>query len=121
MSCCESLAATQYPAGIRIGPERIEHREYVATTPHHTPFLTFYHPEMQEVMLQAAAAAGAEVRWGAVVREVKPGAQPIVVVEHDGERAEVRAQLVVGTDGRASLLRMEPGCRTCMSLGQRYQ
>jgi menaquinone-9 beta-reductase len=95
-----------------IGPEQIEHRDYVATTPHHCPFLTFYHPEMQEVLLQAAAAAGAEVRRGAVVREVTPGVPPTVIVEHDGRREEVHVRLVVGADGRASLVRKWAGFST---------
>src|SRR5262245_16187019 len=92
-----------------LGPERIEHRDYVATTPSHTPFLTFYYPEMQEVLLQAAAARGAEVWRGAIVREVKPGVKPTVVIEHEGRREEVSARLVVGADGRASLVRKWAG------------
>src|SRR5262245_20430147 len=67
--------------------------------------LVFYHPAMQEVLLQAAAKAGAEVRRRAVVREVKPGALPAVVVEREGQVEEIQARLVVGADGRASLVR----------------
>jgi menaquinone-9 beta-reductase len=37
------------------------------------PALTFYHPAMQEVVLEAARSAGAEVWRGVSVREVKPG------------------------------------------------
>ena len=56
------------------GSERIGHRNIVATTPQRAPEFAFYHPRMQEVLLQAAAEAGAEVRRGAIVREAKPGA-----------------------------------------------
>jgi flavin-dependent dehydrogenase len=51
---------------IGLGPDR----DLVGTTPQKLPNLTFYHPEMQEVMLQAAATAGAEVRRGALVNSV---------------------------------------------------
>lgn len=57
------------------------------------------------MLLQAAAAAGAEVQRGAVVREVKPGVPPTVTIEHEGRREEQRTRLVVGADGRASLVR----------------
>src|SRR5712691_10119742 len=53
-----------------LGSELIDHRDYIATTPHHSPLFSFYHPEMQEVLLTAAAEAGAEVRRGVSVREV---------------------------------------------------
>jgi hypothetical protein len=36
-------------------------RDVVATSPHHAGELVFYHPDMQEVLLRAAAVAGAEV------------------------------------------------------------
>jgi 2-polyprenyl-6-methoxyphenol hydroxylase-like FAD-dependent oxidoreductase len=88
-----------------IGAQQIEHRDYQATTPHRSPFLTFYHPEMQEVLLNAASAAGAEVRRGVVVRHVRPGATPIVTVEQNGNMIEISARLVVGADGRASMVR----------------
>ena len=35
-------------------------RDLVATTPHHVGLLNFHHPEMQEVLLRAAAAAGGQ-------------------------------------------------------------
>jgi menaquinone-9 beta-reductase len=55
-----------------LNSELIDHRDFPATTPHHSPLFGFYHPEMQEVLLSAAARAGAEVRRGANVREVQP-------------------------------------------------
>ena len=58
---------------IYMGSERMIHRNLVATTSQQAPEFSFYHPAMQEIVLQAAADAGAEVRRGAVVREVKRG------------------------------------------------
>jgi 2-polyprenyl-6-methoxyphenol hydroxylase-like FAD-dependent oxidoreductase len=60
---------------------------------------------MQEVLLQAAADAGAEVRRGVSARAVQPGAMPTVVVEQAGRIEELHARLVVGADGRGSLVR----------------
>ena len=52
--------------------------------------LTYYHPAMQDILLQAAEDAGAEVRRGARVTGVEPGRAPRVIVQHDGrEREEV--------------------------------
>jgi menaquinone-9 beta-reductase len=82
-----------------------EPRELVATTPQQLPAFAFYHPAMQEVLLQAAAEAGAEVRRGASVRDVRPGGIPTVVVEQEGRAKEIQARLIVGTDGRNSVVR----------------
>src|SRR5262245_5925054 len=81
------------------GSKQIGHRNIVATTPQRAPEFAFYHPRMQEVLLQAAAEAGAEVRRGATVREAKPGARPSVVVAQNGQVEELHARLVVGADG----------------------
>jgi len=70
--------------GTYLGPEWGEPRDLIATTPQRLPSFTFYHPTMQEVLLQAAADAGAEVRRGASVRNVRPGAVPSVIVEQSG-------------------------------------
>jgi 2-polyprenyl-6-methoxyphenol hydroxylase-like FAD-dependent oxidoreductase len=64
---------------------------------------------MQEVLLTAAAEAGAEIRRGARVRGVKPGPVPTVEIEHDGQVEELPTRLVVGADGRASLVRKWAG------------
>lgn len=89
--------------------DQIDHRDFPATTPHHSPLFGFYHPEMQEVLLTAATQAGAEVRRGASVREVKPGGVPSVVLEQKGLVEEAHARLVVGADGRNSLVRTGVG------------
>ena len=86
---------------IFVGGLQIAHRDMPASTAHAAPWLAFYHPAMQEVVLDAASRAGAEVRRGVRVSGVTPGAEPVVVVDD----AEVHARLVVGADGRSSLMR----------------
>src|SRR6185437_11849932 len=46
-------------------------RDLRATTPHRLPALTFFHPAMQEVVLDSAIRAGADVWRGASVRQIK--------------------------------------------------
>ena len=92
-----------------LGPMQTGHRDLLTTTPQQAPVLTFYHPTMQEVLLQAAADAGAEVRRGATVREVQPGTTPTVITEQDGHVQEIPARLIIGADGRSSLVRKWAG------------
>ncbi len=56
-----------------LGEMKIDRRDCVATTPHKLPNLGIYHPALQELVLAEAVKAGAEVRRGALVREVRPG------------------------------------------------
>jgi flavin-dependent dehydrogenase len=90
---------------LSVGPEPGAPRDLLATTPQQAPSLSFAYPVMQDVLLQAAADAGGDVRRGAHVRHVQPGTLPRVEVEQDGYVEEVRARLVVGADGRASMVR----------------
>lgn len=94
---------------IYLGVDLVAHRDLVGSTPHHTPHLNFYHPAMQEVLLQAAAEAGAEVRRGARVSAIKPGAIPTVTVEQEGRVEELSARLVVCADGKGSMVRTWAG------------
>src|SRR5262245_11966343 len=91
--------------GTYLGADLLANRDLVATTPQQVPALNWYHPEMEEVLLQAAADAGAEVRRGAYVRDVQPGSSPTVVVEQDGRSAQEQTRLVVCADGKGSLAR----------------
>jgi 2-polyprenyl-6-methoxyphenol hydroxylase-like FAD-dependent oxidoreductase len=91
------------------GATRTEHRNLPDTTPQRAPEFSFFHPTMQEVLLQAAADAGAEVLRGAVVTNVKRERSPSVVVEQGGHIDEIAARLVVGADGRTSLTRKWAG------------
>ena len=89
--------------------DRVERREVIPSTKHQLPFLTCYHPAMQESLLKAAAAAGATVRRGAAVRQVLPGAQPgaspEMVIDENGRTETISARLVVGAEGRSSVAR----------------
>ena len=87
---------------IYLGPDRIVRRDAVATTPQQTPFYSLYHPSMQEVLLQAAGEAGAEVRRGIRVTGFQPGNPPTVVVDQNGQTESIQARLVIGADGRSS-------------------
>jgi menaquinone-9 beta-reductase len=95
-----------------IGGMKMERRDCVATTPHKLPNISIYHPALQELVLAEAGKAGAEVRRGAAVREVRPGSPPVVTVESNGRVEEVAARLVVGADGRSSMMRKWCGFET---------
>ncbi|HEV8711309.1 MAG TPA: FAD-dependent monooxygenase [Candidatus Binatia bacterium] len=94
---------------IYLGSQLMMYRDFLTTTPHQSPLFGFYHPAMQEVLLTAAAEAGAEVWRGASVRAVRSGALPTVTVEQDGWMSELQARLVVAADGRSSLTRQWAG------------
>jgi 2-polyprenyl-6-methoxyphenol hydroxylase-like FAD-dependent oxidoreductase len=68
--------------------------------------LSFYHPRMQQALLDAAERAGAEIRREAAVRAIRPGVAP--EVEIDGGEC-LTARLVVVADGRGSALRHRAG------------
>jgi 2-polyprenyl-6-methoxyphenol hydroxylase-like FAD-dependent oxidoreductase len=83
----------------------IMRRDVVATNPTGLPILCYFHPDMQNTLLGAAATAGAEVRRGIAVRRVECGQVPKVTFEESGRPVEVTARLVVGADGRESSVR----------------
>jgi 2-polyprenyl-6-methoxyphenol hydroxylase-like FAD-dependent oxidoreductase len=85
------------------------HRPVALTTPQQLPCITFYHPAMQELLIGAAESAGASVRRGVSVQDVRPGNPPTVVVEANGHQEEVQARLVVASDGRSSGVRSSAG------------
>lgn len=87
------------------GTTLVERRDLAATTPHGVGSFNCSHPEMQEVVLNLAVEAGAEVRRGITVEGVEPGSPPSVRVSVDGQQSVLRARLVVGADGRASRVR----------------
>jgi 2-polyprenyl-6-methoxyphenol hydroxylase-like FAD-dependent oxidoreductase len=103
----------ELPAWTTLFGGALRRRELVPTTPQRAPTLSFYHPAMQEALLQAAASAGAEVLRGVAARGVVPGVvpgdPPRVLIEDGGEATEVAAGLVVGADGRSSSVRKWAG------------
>jgi 2-polyprenyl-6-methoxyphenol hydroxylase-like FAD-dependent oxidoreductase len=105
----DSCAQDQPYVQMQIGSVGTERRDLRTTTPQRVAVLAVSHPAMQEVLLQAAADAGAEVRRGVIARDIKRNHIPTVLVEQDGRTEEVRARLVVGADGRGSLVRKWTG------------
>ncbi len=91
--------------------EPAHRRDLVTTSRHGLPVLSFYHPEMQEVLLGAARAAGAEVWRGASALQVIPGPTPQVNVRYSGKLFMPQAHLVVSAVGRASPLQLPPSFR----------
>ncbi|WP_051979697.1 FAD-dependent oxidoreductase [Edaphobacter aggregans] len=80
-------------------------RDLVATTPQAMPALAFSHPELQEALLGAAAAAGADVRREVAVTAIEPGEPPQVRFRSAGGDEVVTARMVVACDGRNSAAR----------------
>lgn len=73
--------------------------------------LCIRHPVHCQTLFEAASAAGATTVRDLVVTEVETGSAPRVVYEKDGERIEARARLLVGADGRASMVREAAGIK----------
>jgi len=88
-----------------LGPHQLMHRDLRTTTPQRAPVCSFYHPRMQEVLISAAAEAGADIRRGAMVTGIDPGAEPVVRFQSDGRHHEVRTRLIAVADGRVSVAR----------------
>lgn len=85
-------------------------RDLAATTPHQVGMLAFYHPKAQEMLLEAASAAGAEVRRGATAVSIAPGSRPkVVITSNGGVKEDTEARLVVISCGRNPALRTELG------------
>ena len=81
-------------------------RNLLSTTAQGMPAIGFNHPEMQELLLQAAVNAGADVRRGALVTAVERGETTRVQVQEPDRSLETHsARLVVGADGRNSAVR----------------
>lgn len=106
------IAAGGQPApkiAARAGPAVLPLRDLTEESAIKLPALAMYHPDMQEAVLAAAEKAGAEVRRGARVRNVTPGAEPTVEIESEGGAETLSARLVVGADGRKSMVRKWAG------------
>ena len=87
-------------------------RDFHATPPQASGMWAFYHPRAQEALLSAAAAAGAEVRRGAIARHIAPGNRPKVKIAEGNGTAEVEARFVAISAGRNPALRAELGFKT---------
>jgi 2-polyprenyl-6-methoxyphenol hydroxylase-like FAD-dependent oxidoreductase len=92
-----------------INGQHVMKRDFVATTPQAAGMWAFYHPRAQEALLTAAEGAGAEVRRGATVQHIAPGAKPKVNMAHGSGSNEVEARFVALCAGRNPVLRAELG------------
>jgi menaquinone-9 beta-reductase len=97
---------------IAVGGQVAISRDLVKQSTLGLPVYTYYHPEMQDAVLQTAEDAGAEVRRGAKVTLARPGKPPSVKFDHQGSEHEVTARIVVGADGRGSVVRKWGGFAT---------
>lgn len=88
------------------GGEMSAPRDYPTSTPKGTCALSFFHPEMQEQLLAAAAREGAAIRRGANVKALRPAGhsegRPEVDIETGSGIETVSARILVGADGRES-------------------
>jgi menaquinone-9 beta-reductase len=89
-----------------------DNRDLITTTPSGLGCLNFYHPEMQQSLLDMAVATGVELWRPAEAAAVVPGETPTVAVRRDGRERRVTARLVVGADGRNSRVRSWAGFST---------
>jgi len=82
-----------------------ETRDLIETTPSRLASLNFYHPEMQQRLLNLAVQADVELRRPAEVIGVIPGDPPTIRLRENGSEQQITARLVVGADGRHSKMR----------------
>jgi 2-polyprenyl-6-methoxyphenol hydroxylase-like FAD-dependent oxidoreductase len=83
-------------------------RDLPTTNPHGVGEFHFYHPAMQETLLELARAAGAEVRRGARVAALD-ATQKRTEWTQSGETQHASARLIVGADGSRSMVRRLSG------------
>jgi 2-polyprenyl-6-methoxyphenol hydroxylase-like FAD-dependent oxidoreductase len=88
-----------------LGGAPVAKRDLEETTPHGVGSFNFYHSDMQESLLRLAEQTGAEVRRGVTVDSVVSGSPPSVKFQENGHRDEISARVVVGADGRNSMVR----------------
>ena len=84
-------------------------RDLVATAKHQLPAISYFHPEMQEGLIEAAQKAGAQVRRGVTVQKIEAGAKPLVECRGSDSAERITARLIVAADGRNSAARRWAG------------
>jgi 2-polyprenyl-6-methoxyphenol hydroxylase-like FAD-dependent oxidoreductase len=71
--------------------------------------LTLAHPQHRQALFDAAIASGATGKRGVRVTKITLGASPSVEFQFDGHRETAHTRLVVGADGRNSMVRHASG------------
>ena len=89
-----------------------EPRDLEETTSCRQPSLSFYHPMVQEALLDAASAAGAAIWRGAMARLECRNGKNIVVAHRAGKEVRLRARMIVAADGRNSMTRKRAHFKT---------
>jgi menaquinone-9 beta-reductase len=84
-------------------------RDLQATTKSGESSLAFYHPAMQEALLQAAIKAGVEVRRQEVAHLLCEPGRVAVAVQSKRGATLLQARLIVAADGRNSRTRSQAG------------
>ena len=95
-----------------INGRQVTRRDFQATTPQAVGMWAFYHPQAQEVLLKAAARAGAEIRRGATAQRITPGSKVKVKIAQNGRTDDVDARFVALSAGRNPALRADLGFQT---------
>ncbi|HSZ50464.1 MAG TPA: NAD(P)/FAD-dependent oxidoreductase [Caulobacteraceae bacterium] len=88
-------------------PEAVESAplDMAAFIPGVAGILAIRHPQHCQALLDQAAASGAKVCRGVELQAVEAGAAPRLSYAANREGFEVRTRLIVGADGRASVVR----------------
>src|SRR5271168_4089312 len=73
------------------------------------PPLCMRHPDMCDLLNAEAIARGAKLLRGVTGVEVKPGTSPEVRLRHAGREIRYSPRIVVGADGRNSIVRVQAG------------
>ena len=73
------------------------------------PPLCMRHPHMCDVLNAEAIVRGAELLRGVSDVKVTPGASPVVRFRHERHAHELKPRIVIGADGRNSLVRRQVG------------
>jgi 2-polyprenyl-6-methoxyphenol hydroxylase-like FAD-dependent oxidoreductase len=108
----EGTVATRYVSyGDAMSVEQAEAAAVDATAvvPGSPGSLNLSHPDACQALLDAAEEAGAEVVRGVSDVHVTPGTAPRVSYRIGGELHELSPRLVVGADGRSSVVRKQIG------------
>lgn len=92
-----------------LGGNPVFNRDLQATAPHGAGSFNLYHPAMQEILLELAEKAGAEVQRGTTADSVIPGSPPKVQYRGQGKTVSLEARIIVGADGRNSHVRSLAG------------
>lgn len=110
-SCMTTLVA--YDELVAIDDAKRRARSLAELLPDVPGLVAVGHPELRQALADAAAAAGAVVVRGVEHVEVVPGPEPEVLYTVEGARHSVRTRLVVGADGKESVVRRALGIELC--------